>query len=275
MSCSRIKRPSAHAAWLLVLLLAFALGTPVAARAGSGPLLSDFAVSEASTAGVARVLVSWKSPAGALCGLHVRAGGDRAGFAARRVGPEDSIVWGFDPAPPRAQAPWAFKVTCSLGGYSEWFHSSIELGIPRLAGALDIASALSARSCDAQGLCFPASPFPVGQCTWYAAGRRPDLLSLVHGNAGTWLEDVAGRVPEGSVPVVGALAVWTPGYHGAGALTGHVAYVAAVSGTRILLDDSNWTPTPTSARLEVHEHWAPADSPSGYIYGGPAGGGPS
>jgi len=148
----------------------------------------------------------------------------------------------------------------------------MELGFPELAGALDVVSP-GAGSCDVQGLCFAADPFPVGQCTWYAEGRRPDLLGIVSGNAGEWLEAVEGHVPVGSVPVVGALAVWRADRGPAGA-DGHVAYVAAVSGRRILVDDSNWRPTSTSSELQVHEHWEPAGSPSGYIYGGPAGLGP-
>jgi surface antigen len=80
-------------------------------------------------------------------------------------------------------------------------------------------------------------------------------------------------VPEGTAPAVGALAVWRPDRPPAGPL-GHVAYVAAVYGARVLVDDSNWQPTPTSAPLQVHEHWVSAAAPSGYIYGGPAGDGP-
>jgi surface antigen len=100
------------------------------------------------------------------------------------------------------------------------------------------------------------------------------VLGIVHGKAGTWLEEANGRLPEGWFPVVGALAVWLP-YHDRVGELGHVAYVAAVSAEgRILLDDSNWRSTPTSPSLQVHEHWVSAVSPSGYIYGGPAGAGP-
>jgi surface antigen len=153
----------------------------------------------------------------------------------------------------------------------------VEPGFPS-AAALDPAGALApstpGAACDAQGLCFVADPFPAGQCTWYAAGRRPDLLGVLAGNAGSWLAAARGRVPEGWFPVVGALAVWLPHHAGAGA-DGHVAYVAAVSPDgNILVDDSNWAPTPSSPRLEVHEHWVPAIAPSGFIYGGPAGSGP-
>jgi len=259
----------------MVLAGAPAMALAAIANAGAHSLFREPQISEHSTAGVTHVTMEWSSTAGATCALRIQGSGFVAGFASRRVGASGVLAWGWAPPLPRAQAPWAFHATCRLGGYSEWFHTNVEMGIPRLAGALDVASALGDRSCDSQNLCFSDDPFPVGQCTWYALGRRPDLLGLAAGNAGSWLEDVKGRVPEGSAPVAGALAVWLPGYHGAGSITGHVAYVAEVSGTRVLLDDSNWTPTPTSARLEVHEHWVPAGAPTGYIYGGPAGNGPS
>jgi surface antigen len=129
------------------------------------------------------------------------------------------------------------------------------------------------QSCDSQGICFTDDPFSPGQCTWYAEGRRPDLLGIVHGNAGSWLHEASGRVPEGSVPVVGALAVWLP-YHPPAGEFGHVGYVAAVRGSEVLIDDSNWAPTWAGPWLLFHEHWERASSPSGYIYGGPAGNGP-
>jgi surface antigen len=155
------------------------------------------------------------------------------------------------------------------------------MGFPRLGGALVAAPAAGSEgreSCDSQGVCFEDDPFAVGQCGWYAEGRRPDLLGIVgidHDDAGAWLEEAAGRVPEGSLPVVGALAVWVPNVRGYSGPLGHVAYVAAVSGSRIFVEDSNWRPTPWSPPLEVHEHWDPAGSVSGFIYGGPAGNGPA
>jgi surface antigen len=115
----------------------------------------------------------------------------------------------------------------------------------------------------AAGVCFSGDPFPPGQCTWYAAGRRPDLIGIVRGNAGNWLNEARGRVPEGSTPVVGAIAVWLP-YHGGAFGYGHVAYVAAVAGGSVTVEDFNW-------EGEVHHrHTVPASWISGYIYGGPA-----
>jgi surface antigen len=123
----------------------------------------------------------------------------------------------------------------------------------------------------AAGVCFTEDPFYLyaGQCTWYAAGRRPDLRGIVHGNAGDWLNEARGRVAEGKTPVVGAIAVWLPNTGGAfGA--GHVAYVAAVSGGSVTVEDFNWGRPARS----YHRHSVSASAISGYIYGGPAGAGP-
>jgi surface antigen len=127
----------------------------------------------------------------------------------------------------------------------------------------------SSTSC-AGGVCFSGDPFYLyaGQCTWYAAGRRPDLNGIVHGNAGDWLNEARGHVPEGRAAVVGAVAVWLPNTGGAfGA--GHVAYVDAVSGGLVTVQDFNWG---TPAR-SYHRHTVSAALISGYIYGGPAGSG--
>jgi hypothetical protein len=123
----------------------------------------------------------------------------------------------------------------------------------------------------AGGACFAGDPFYLyaGQCTWYAAGRRPDLDGIVHGNAGDWLNEARGHVPEGATPTVGAIAVWLP-YTGGAYGAGHVAYVLSVSGTSVTVQDFNWGRPATS----YHQHTVPASWISGYIYGGPAGAGP-
>jgi surface antigen len=170
---------------------------------------------------------------------------------------------------------WTFTATCREGASwtASWY--SGEMGFPERSGALVGAPAHATRgargSCDSQGVCFANDPFPAGECTWYAIGRRPDLAGIVHGDAWEWLRAVRGRVPEGSRPVLGAIAVYAPEVRGT---AGHVGYVAAISGSRVLLDDSNWRPTPWSPWLQVHEHWEAASAASGYIYAGPAGSGP-
>ncbi|HXC78058.1 MAG TPA: CHAP domain-containing protein, partial [Candidatus Acidoferrum sp.] len=133
------------------------------------------------------------------------------------------------------------------------------------------------RAPDQNGNCisFPGDPFnfykdpgagdDVGQCTWYAAGRRPDLWNIATHDAKRWLADVSGRVPEGTVPVVGAIAVQTTGQWG------HVAYVVGISGSNVIVDDANYRNDLTIR----YAHAIPASDFQGYIYGGPAGTGPS
>jgi surface antigen len=214
------------------------------------------------------VRVAVSAPATTSCTLQITAEHFEKRFRSDRLG---SVVWNWR-APVRApKGVWTFAATCSEGARWARYWFQAEMGFPERSGALVAAPpvgtpAASSDSCDSQGVCFASDPFPVGQCTWYAAGRRPDLIGIVHGDAWEWLGAASGRVPEGSRPAVGAIAVFAPGAPGG---TGHVAYVAAISGSRVLLDDSNWRPTPWSPWLEVHEHWEPASSASGYIYGGP------
>jgi surface antigen len=212
----------------------------------------------------------------ASCALRVTVGGVVRTFRSELLGKE---VWRWTAASSRSKGMWTFLATCREGHRWAWRRYRTELGFPERAGALmegkgatDSApppgeSTGIGATCDEQDVCFANNPNPVGQCTWYAEGRRPDLLGIVHGNAAEWLSAAKGRVPEGSQPVVGAIAVWGPDVGPAG-VVGHVGYVAAISGSRVLIDDSNWRPTPWSPGLQVHEHWEPANSPSGYIYGG-------
>lgn len=124
--------------------------------------------------------------------------------------------------------------------------------------------------------CFSGDPFAVyqhgedvGQCTWYAAGMRPDLDGITTGDAGQWLNEARGRKPEGTVPVVGAIAVNTTADGG----IGHVAYVAGVKngGATLILDEANLK---YDGRVYLNIE-TPASEFQGYIYGGPAGNGPN
>jgi len=214
----------------------------------------------------------------ARCELRVSAGERTKTLRSGLLG---SVVWHRTEPVDAPKGTWTFLATCRGGSYYAWRRYEAEMAFPERGGALVATplpgtpgSAADGQVCDAQGLCFAPDPNPVGQCTWYALGRRPDLLGIVHGNAWEWLGAAAGRVPEGSRPAVGAIAVWAQNTPGVSGVDGHVAYVAAISGSRILIDDSNWRPTPWSPPLEVHEHWEATSSVAGYIYGGPAGDGP-
>ena len=192
---------------------------------------------------------------------------------------------------------WAFTVRCRIGGATRIARTHvlvvtrgsgrgrlIEPSSGRLSGgAIVITEGKGAGgnvSCapvlGGGRVCFTNDPFATaayglntGECTWYANGRRPDLNGIVRHDAKRWLADARGHVPEGSVPVVGAIAVWT--YGGGG--YGHVAYVAGVAdgGATVIVDEANYVRYHTvSLGRRV-----PAREISGYIYGGPAGNGPA
>lgn len=274
-------RPTLCGRSLAALALALSLGVssirPTRANAGA-PFPVALSVSGDSQAGADEVTVVAKSASHSRCALQVAAAKTARSFPSASTNGAGAVTWRWRSAGIPSDIPWRFTATCWIGAAWSRRWLDAELGFPSRRGALAPSTSASASlpgaSCDVQGVCFAADPFPVGQCTWYAAGRRPDVVGIVHGDAGTWLEDARGRLPEGWFPVVGALAVWLPHHGGVGEL-GHVAYVAAVSAEgRVLLDDSNWAPTPTSPGLQIHEHWVSTASPSGYIYGGPAGAGP-
>jgi len=276
--------PMSFGSFLAALSLAVSLGVsgirPTQADAGARPFPVALSVTAASRAGVDEVTVVAKSVNHTRCALEVSARRIARSFPSAPTNGAGAVSWRWRPAGIPSDIPWRFTATCRIGALWSRRWVEAELGFPSRGGALAASTSAGASlpgECDAQGLCFAGDPNPVGQCTWYAAGRRPDVVGIVHGNAGTWLEDARGRLPEGWFPVVGALAVWLP-HHGGDGELGHVAYVAEVSEEgRVLLDDSNWRPTPTSPGLQVHEHWVSAaspDAPSGYIYGGPAGAGP-
>jgi len=271
----------------LAALLATALAclalTPTS-RAGGTPRVSRSAlpfnvglrVSADAKPGPVDVLkVAASAPASARCTLQIGAKQFSKTLASRHLG---SAAWRWVAPVHPPKGVWRFTAICREGARwaGSWYEG--EMGFAQRSGALLGASAAieptaPGESCDSQGVCFANDQFPVGQCTWYAAGRRPDLADVVHGAAREWLAAAArGRVPEGSRPALGAIAVYVPNTPGP---PGHVAYVAAISGHRVLLDDSNWRSTPWSPGLQVHEHWEAARAASGYIYGGPAGAGPA
>jgi len=237
-----------------------------------------------------RLAVHMRAAAGSRCVLQVTAKHKSMSFPAIYVTRRGkaTIAWTVPANAPSGR--WTFSVSCRVGhktrSAKERFllinHGTGEGSLAEpdstrvLEGGLGgkgagPCGALSAP--DEHGHCvsFPGDPFnyyeggsDIGQCTWYAAGRRPDLWGITRGNAKTWLREAVGRVPEGAVPVPGAIAV------DEGGTWGHVAYVVGVSGPNVIVDDSNYW-----GDVTVHySHPIPASHFAGYIYGGPAGSGP-
>lgn len=103
------------------------------------------------------------------------------------------------------------------------------LGMPMQAGTAAAAVA-------------PHNRFYWGQCTWWAANVRPDIGSVVSGNARNWTQAAQrAGLKTGTLPAKGAIAVYQPGVQGAW-YTGHVARVLAVApdGVHFTVDEMNF-----------------------------------
>src|SRR5205085_1037270 len=102
-----------------------------------------------------------------------------------------------------------------------------------------------------------SNPFPAGQCTWYAWGRRQDLGARVTGDARYWADSARrSGIPVGDTPVVGAVVVFQPGQDGAGPV-GHVAYVESISGSQMTISESNF-PDGVYAAVDSHGFYNPS-----------------
>ncbi len=186
-----------------------------------------------------------------------------------------------------AEAPsgtWTFAAKCSRGrGLSKTSRKLMILtGSKSARGPLvtpstghvgDGAAAESAAT--GRGGANPSNPFLHagywGECTWYAWERRPDMGNIALGHARSWLDAANGKKPTGTLPVVGAIAVQRAWVGGTGAF-GHVSYVEQVfpDGT-FEVSEFNWAGVhvgPTRRRVGP-------SGVSGFIYGGPAGNGPT
>ncbi len=92
-----------------------------------------------------------------------------------------------------------------------------------------------------------------GNCTWYVASRRG--VPVNWGNARTWLSRARNAgYATGSIPVPGAIAQTNAGYYG------HVAFVEAVDGDRVLVSEMNYR-----GLFVIDQRWAPISS-FNYIY---------
>jgi surface antigen len=271
---------------VLVTLIALIIVSPALATGRSKPpvVISVVPAHE-------RLAVHIRASAGSRCVLRVTAKHKSMSFPAiftTKRG-KAAIAWTVPANAPSGK--WTFSVSCRVGHKT---HSAKEkfllinngnghgaLAEPDsgkvLEGGLGGKGAgpcgpLAAPDQNGNCVSFPGNPFnyyeggsDVGECTWYAAGRRPDLYGIVRHDARQWLEDAQGRVPEGNSPTVGAIAVWT--YGGGG--HGHVAYVSGVNGSTVTVDESNYI-----FHTVTYGRSVPASQISGYIYGGPAGNGP-
>jgi surface antigen len=84
--------------------------------------------------------------------------------------------------------------------------------------------------------------FPYGQCTWFAEQRFAEFahhFPLIWGNASQWAGSAAANGwSVVSTPQMDSVAVFRPGENGA-LSDGHVAWVTAVNGSRITVEEMN------------------------------------
>jgi surface antigen len=115
-----------------------------------------------------------------------------------------------------------------------------------------------------------ASSYCTGYCTWFAWKKRPEAQLKDLGNAWEWWGGAKARgIPEGSSPVVGAVAWWGISAH---APEGHVAYVIGASASSVTIEEMNRVAWDVADTRTIS--LSSGEAPNGYIYGGPAGDGP-
>lgn len=77
-----------------------------------------------------------------------------------------------------------------------------------------------------------------GQCTWYCWGRTYELTGIsmpCRGNASTWYSTASSNgYTVSQTPRENSIAVWNGGGYG------HVAFVESVSGSNVIISESNW-----------------------------------
>ena len=236
------------------------------------------------------------------CLLKVTSRRKSTTFPPYRTSPKGraTISWAIPTNAPTGR--WSFAVKCTKAGRTRVGRTSVLIFIGKSNGQGELTAPGSIELSDGATLggkgggpspcapvegggqqCFPSDPFnfyrdpyvgaDIGQCTWYAVGRRPDLGGITTGNAYQFLSQAqAHGVPTGTAPVAGAVAVNTTYRDRSGTLLGHVAYVDSVSpdGKTLVVDEANVVPLTITLKVPV-----PASEFQGYIYGGPAGNGPS
>ena len=234
-------------------------------------------------ANAAPFTVKVRTRRGAVCSLTVRARRSTLHGARVKANRRGRVEWSWLVPAKAPSGRWHVRVTCARRGARGHGSRTVRVRTASrnrfgpmlqhstgkvLAGERVAKGRRRGRSAEVDAQTSRSNPFPWGECTWWASGKRPDLFPRVHGNAGDWLSEAQrAGIPTGSTPAVGAIAVFFPYTGGAGGY-GHVAYVESVNrdGT-ITISEYNW----------IGYHRGPdfrRISPrivSGFIYGGPVG----
>lgn len=238
------QRPFARRACLLTVLLAL-LALPSGARAGGAHLTIHPRVNYGDTVGI---VVEVGAGRHERCGARVRKGGREEEAPSVSTGAEGGAKWSWLVPANIGAGEWHFKVTCGRSGHHEtrsraftagagFGHKSRSLWVER---SMHVEA--FRRPGKAGGNGGGGALYPIGQCTWWVARRRPDLPYFPgrSGDAMHWAESAeAAGFPTGAIPVPGAVAVFAPDQYGAG-LYGHVAYVLSVNGKEMTISEDNF-----------------------------------
>lgn len=210
-----------------------------------------------------------------LCDGRVVKNGRIADAGETRTSSNGGAVWSWRIPGNVGAGVWTFSVVCSGGSRVHHadasFHADAGVGpgSRRLwaLGTLKRHSVMQAKKKGGNGG-GGASLYPIGQCTWWVAKQRPDLPFFRgrSGDALNWAKSAAAQdFPVGSLPTVGAVAVFQPNQYGAGRY-GHVAVVVAVLGRSIQISEANF------GRKQTHDERTIPSSGLTFIYrkGNPA-----
>ncbi len=236
-----------HRPWcaLIVAGLLALLLTPGAAQAAGAHMTIHPTLTYGDTVGIV-VMVGARSHE--TCGARVSEGGREEEAPTVETGAKGGAKWSWLVPGNVDAGKWRFAVTCARGGHLE--HRSrvfpAGAGFGRSSKGLWIERSMYGEAFrlagSAGGNGGGGTLYPIGQCTWWVARRRPDLpyFPARSGDAMNWSESAAGAgFPTGGTPVPGAVAVFAPGQYGAG-LYGHVAYVTKVNGEEMTISEDNF-----------------------------------
>lgn len=242
----RRRRFGSGGAAVLVAVVA-ALGIPAAAQAGGGRGLQIRThVTDADTVGV---VVEVGASRHEECRGGVSEDDREEQLPSVRTGELGGARWSWFVPGNVDAAKWRVSVACGQGEGVRRKSKSflVDAGSGRKSRGLWIAGTMHARAAQLGaprgGNGGGGEPlYPIGQCTWWVAKRRPDLpyFAAESGDARNWARSAAARgFPVGTTPRVGAVAVFAPDQYGAGRY-GHVAYVTAVSGAEMTISEDNF-----------------------------------
>ncbi len=236
----------------LVGMTAWQTGRTPDAHASGAPDMTIKANSTASDQDVSAI-VEVRAEPGTKCSTSVRKSRFVRTLPVLTLGASGISYWQWRINGRVTAGKWSVAVACD--GHGHGWRQRQTISFPAVAGVgpgkaseLFVRGSLTTGSIkgppSGSGGGGPKNLYPHGQCTWWVSLQRPDLpwFPGTEGNALNWVAAARKRhIATGSIPAVGAVAVFAPNQYGAG-IFGHVAYVTAVEegGNTIEVSESNF-----------------------------------